>query len=461
MPEAGKAQDVAAENEIEEEEDEDMKDEETKKLARQIFEEDGDEGRTAKKLRIGGLEVAEAMQRIEVWMNEVRIEWERAEFEENQYLERAWDDLKGGELKMEEVNKARGEEVGYMIKRTIWRLTPTAECWRKTGRAPIGTRWVDTNKGTESDPDVRCRLVARDFKVKADKGREDLFAATPPAEAERMALSRAVTRSWTKCGRRRLRKVMFIDAKKAHLNPPCNEDVYIELPDEVGAPAGMCGKLVHWLYGCKPAAQAWESFYAEKLVDVGFARGDACGVVFYHPCRDLSCVCHGDDFTFVGEEVELNWIADEMKKWFEIKVRAILGPEEKDDKEVVILGRRVRWTKSGIEFQADPRHRRVLAEHFGFGADSAAAAHNGDHERKEDVADEEYMPKEDIKTNRGLVARMNYLAQDSPDVQYPSKEIFKEMARPRRGAWRRLKKVVRYLLGREAVVWRMAVSLAG
>eukprot|EP00973_Karenia_brevis_P092851 12414382-Karenia_brevis.AAC.1 len=28
-----------------------------------------------------------------------------------------------------------------------------------------------------------------------------------------------------------------------------------------------------------------------------------------------------------------------MESWFEIKVRAILGPEEKDDEEVVILGR--------------------------------------------------------------------------------------------------------------------------
>ena len=32
-----------------------------------------------------------------------------------------------------------------------------------------------------------------------------------------------------------------------------------------------------------------------------------------------------------------------MKSWFEIKVRAMLGPEEKDDKEVVLLGRVVRW----------------------------------------------------------------------------------------------------------------------
>ena len=49
---------------------------------------------------------------------------------------------------------------------------------------------------------------------------------------------------------------------------------------------------------------------------------------------------------------------------------------------------------------------------------------------------------------------MNYLAQDSPDLQYPAKEISREMARPKMGAWMRLKKVVRYLAGRRAVVWK-------
>ena len=68
-----------------------------------------------------------------------------------------------------------------------------AMCWQNTGKKPIGVRWVDTNKGSEEVPDVRCRLVARDFKNKKDTDREDLFAATPPVEAERMALSKAVT----------------------------------------------------------------------------------------------------------------------------------------------------------------------------------------------------------------------------------------------------------------------------
>ena len=33
----------------------------------------------------------------------------------------------------------------------------------------------------------------------------------------------------------------------------------------------------------------------------GFERGLTCAVVFYHAGRDISCVVHGDDFTFEGE----------------------------------------------------------------------------------------------------------------------------------------------------------------
>eukprot|EP00975_Prorocentrum_lima_P046240 9670778-Prorocentrum_lima.AAC.1 len=59
-----------------------------------------------------------------------------------------------------------------------------------------------------------------------------------------------------------------------------------------------------------------------------------------------------------------------MEEWYEIKVRAILGPEGRDDKEVVILGRIVRWTEQGIEYRADPKHRQIVLEYFGFSEDS-------------------------------------------------------------------------------------------
>ena len=103
--------------------------------------------------------------------------------------------------------------------------------------------------------------------------------------------------------------------KKAHWNPVCEQDVY-QLPEEANCPEGMCGKLNFWLYGFRPAAAAWEKLYSGKLVEVGFVRGDSCGVVFYHPDRDISCVVHGDDFTFCAEGKDLEWIKTLMQSWF-------------------------------------------------------------------------------------------------------------------------------------------------
>ena len=114
------------------------------------------------------------------------------------------------------------------MNRKVWEEKSVQECWEKTGNAPVGVRWFDVRKGSG---EVRSRLVSRDFEA-GEKGRGDLFAATPPLEGERLLVSRAVTRR--KDGKKR--KLRLIDAKKAHLNPACHEDVYIELTEEAGRP---------------------------------------------------------------------------------------------------------------------------------------------------------------------------------------------------------------------------------
>jgi hypothetical protein len=211
-------------------------------------------------------------------------EWESLEEECD---EGAWDDVNGGSLPEGLVREARQEEVGFMVERGIWEECPVEESWRVTGKAPVTVRWVDTNKGTLLGMLIRSRLVARDFKG-GDKDRDDLFAETPPLEAKRMLISRTATRR--KDGR--WRKLMFIDAKKAHLNPKCEEPVYIELPEECGAGPGVCGRLNFWLYGFRKAASAWEALYSELLESVGFERGVSCGVVYYHEGRDISLAVH-------------------------------------------------------------------------------------------------------------------------------------------------------------------------
>eukprot|EP00973_Karenia_brevis_P000940 128516-Karenia_brevis.AAC.1 len=103
------------------------------------------------------------------------------------------------------------------------------------------------------------------------------------------------------------------------------------------------------MYGMRGAAAAWEKCYAEKLSREGFRRGVSCGVVFYHKEGGISLVVHGDDFTSCGFEEDSMCVRGLMESWLEIKVRAVLGPEPKDVKEVTILGRIVRWEDEGIE----------------------------------------------------------------------------------------------------------------
>ena len=80
---------------------------------------------------------------------------------------------------------------------------------------------------------------------------------------------------------------------------------------------------------------------------------------------------------------------------------------------------------------------------------------NGSRSVTEETEEEEGgMEKSQATEFRGMVARMNYLAQDSPDLQYPFKEVSRELARPKVGAWRKLKKMARYMLGRKAVLWQ-------
>ena len=81
----------------------------------------------------------------------------------------------------------------------------------------------------------------------------------------------------------------------------------------------MCGKLNFWIYGFRKAASVWENHYSGKLESAGFIRGESCGVVFYHPERDISLAVHGGDFTFSGADQDLKWIRGLMESWFEIK----------------------------------------------------------------------------------------------------------------------------------------------
>ena len=89
----------------------------------------------------------------------------------------------------------------------------------------------------------------------------------------------------------RERKTMFLDMKKAHLAPLCEQDVYVELLGEAEVEDDECGKLIHWFYGCRPAAQAWEEHWSAFLKNHGFKRLKSVPKAFVHETRGMSGVC--------------------------------------------------------------------------------------------------------------------------------------------------------------------------
>ena len=124
----------------------------------------------------------------------------------------------------------------------VYEERPIEECWDRTGKNPIGTRWVDILKGART----RSRWVAQDFKKTGDGDREDLFAAMPPLDAKKALFRIGAPRMKGRMNRRNQpMKMMCIDVWKAHLNAKCNrDDMYVALPKESEAGEDKCGRLL-------------------------------------------------------------------------------------------------------------------------------------------------------------------------------------------------------------------------
>ena len=146
------------------------------------------------------------------------------------------------------------------------------------------------------------------------------WGGPPPLEAIKALLSLACSQ----CGRtRKIRKLAFIDIKKAYFHAPAQRLVYVQLPNEAFSSDQVnkfCGRLNFSLYGTRDAAQNWETEYTRVLLDLGFAQGKSSPCIFRCKSRDLSCVIHGDDFTLLGPHDQLNWFNRELSRKFQVKM---------------------------------------------------------------------------------------------------------------------------------------------
>ena len=151
------------------------------------------------------------------------------------------------------------------------------------GTKIIQVRWIDINKGDETNPNIRCRLVAKDFNTEE---KPELFAGTPPLEALRIICSEAST-----VGEKE-NVIMVNDVRRAFFYARALRSVWIELPAEDYSEEDQAednvGLLEMSLCGTRDAAQNWQHTVEEHLKSLGFRQGLASGSVFHHEVKQLS-----------------------------------------------------------------------------------------------------------------------------------------------------------------------------
>ena len=119
----------------------------------------------------------------------------------------------------------------------------------------------------------------------------------------------------------------------------------------------------------------------------------------------------------------------------------------------------IRWTATGIEYEADPRQvERMLEENRLEGANSVATP--GIKLLATQIADDNELPENEVTGYRARAARANYLAADRPDIQFAAKEACRWMSKPTRLGNEGLKRLCRYLGGKPRLVFKYPLQVA-
>ena len=227
---------------------------------------------------------------------------------------------------------------------------------------------------------------------------------------------------------------MINDVRRAYFYAKCTRDLYIHLPaEDPEASPDKLRKLKLCLYGTRDAAKGWQETLSAQLESCGFIRGVGHPAVFHQTGRDVVTLAHGDDYVSSGRPTDLLWLEEQLAAAYEIKTQR-LGLIEGWKPEGKVLNRVVRCDEKGRRLEADPRHAEHVVEQFDDGNLRAAVTPGVEGQDEVDRDDEIDTTGADATRFRGVAAGCNYLAFDRPDMQYATKEVCREMAKPTMGS---------------------------
>eukprot|EP00971_Amphidinium_carterae_P216296 4293511-Amphidinium_carterae.1 len=225
------------------------------------------------------------------------------------------DEITGLPLPKDGVLAARADELNDYAQYDVFEEVDEAMAWTVTGKAPVGSRWKDINKGDAEHVQVRSRLIATQVKR---QGWESVFTACPPWCAFRLMISSFMT--MTKEGKA-TRKLLLLDIKRAFLNTPCRSDLFVTPPHLKGT--GRTWRLKKSMYGTLTASSDFQHALNEDLrEEVKLQQGTASPCCYRHAELDCALCYHGDDIVIEGEKQDVEFIEQQIGRRFTLVRKA-------------------------------------------------------------------------------------------------------------------------------------------
>ena len=311
----------------------------------------------------------------------------------------------------------------------VWSNADRVEYMKNHPNAKLLTiRWVVTEK---------ARLVVREYNTWRT---QEFFAATGNPMAQRVIPTIAVKRGYN---------TMVLDAVRAYLQVPEDEDVFIIPPAEWRRhddfKAHSCWKAKTKWYGERCAAQSFQDFLASHLCEMGGTRGkrDPTKFVFLERCLYLET--HVDDAHCTGPDASMQWLYDTLlQRGVKLKPTTIFGQGQTYE----YLQRRYTRVPEGMLIEPSPRYVEETLQDLAIDPTSKGVSTPGS---AKDLlakdAGEKMLDATRANTYASCVMRLVYLAQDRVDILHTVRLLSKVVSKPTEEAWARLKRLGRYLVG--------------
>ena len=170
------------------------------------------------------------------------------ELQQSSQLEESEELWLPSEFPPELVKEGKDKELASMKDFEVYRLVPIDQTTAEEQRKAIPTRWVETWKGDK----VKCRLVAKDLKVKdLYRDKDELYAATPAFVTLKVMLTLALANRWS---------IWSLDIGTAflHAKLPQDKRILVWPPKDQLQFHGYLWELEKAMYGLRVAPKSWQ-----------------------------------------------------------------------------------------------------------------------------------------------------------------------------------------------------------